>query len=109
MILVNNAKDAIKSYKETIGQRDYPGLIRFDITKQLNTLKLSISDNGGGIDETILPRLFTPYLTTKGEQGTGIGLKLAKTIIEAGFGGMISARNSETGACFSIEIKLPPR
>lgn len=108
LILVNNAKDAIKSYKEEIGKRDYPGVIRFDITKQLNTIKLSISDNGGGINEAILPRLFTPYLTTKGEQGTGIGLKLAKTIIEAGFGGMISAHNTETGACFSIEIKLPP-
>ncbi|HEU5120310.1 MAG TPA: HAMP domain-containing sensor histidine kinase [Candidatus Nitrosocosmicus sp.] len=48
---------------------------------------LSITDKGKGIDPDILPRLFTKF-TTKSSQGTGFGLYLAKSIIEA-HGGQI--------------------
>ena len=104
LILINNAKDAIKAYKAANTDPDYSGKIRFEISQKINLLNLIVCDNGGGIDASILPRLFTPYLTTKGEQGTGIGLKLAKTIIETGFNGTIMAGNRNGGACFDIQI-----
>ena len=104
LILINNAKDAIKTYKGLKTDPEYSGKIRFEISRKIDMLNLVVCDNGGGIDPSILPRLFTPYVTTKGEQGTGIGLKLAKTIIETGFNGTITAGNKNDGACFDIRI-----
>jgi len=48
--------------------------------------------------------IFKPYVSTKGENGTGIGLYIAQGIIEQKFGGKISARNIENGVEFTIEI-----
>ena len=40
-----------------------------------------IRDNGPGIDEEVLPQLFQPFFTTKGERGTGLGLWVSRGII----------------------------
>jgi signal transduction histidine kinase len=66
---------------------------------------ISIKDKGKGIDE-VLPRLFSKFVT-KSEQGTGLGLYIAKNIIEA-HGGQICARNNknEKGATFSFSLPL---
>jgi two-component system nitrogen regulation sensor histidine kinase NtrY len=62
---------------------------------------LEVRDNGPGIDEQILPRIFVPYFTTKPE-GSGIGLALARQIMMA-HGGTIRASNAETGgAVFTL-------
>ena len=68
---------------------------------------VSIRDRGKGIDHEILPKLFTKF-TTKSSQGTGLGLYLAKSIIEA-HGGQIWAQNNydeEKGATFSFTLPL---
>jgi signal transduction histidine kinase len=66
---------------------------------------VTITDNGGGIPEEILDRLFDPYFTTKGpDQGTGIGLFMSKTIIEKNMAGKLTVCNVGKGARFSIEI-----
>ncbi|MBJ6723390.1 ATP-binding protein [Geomesophilobacter sediminis] len=66
---------------------------------------VTISDNAGGIDPAILDRIFDPYFTTRGpEQGTGIGLYLAKMIIEKNLRGRLSAANVAEGAQFRIEV-----
>ncbi|MBS1214738.1 MAG: domain S-box [Proteobacteria bacterium] len=66
---------------------------------------LSIEDNAGGIAEAIMPRIFEPYFTTK-EQGSGIGLYMAKTIIERNMRGTIDAANGPLGAIFTVTIPL---
>ena len=67
---------------------------------------LSISDNAGGIDEDILSKIFNPYFTTKHQSmGTGLGLHIAKMIIEDNMGGSLSAKNNKDGATFTIRIK----
>lgn len=69
--------------------------------------KIIIKDNGGGIPKELLPdKLFENYVTTKGEKGTGIGLKLCRSVIEKKMGGKISASNSSNGAVFTIELPL---
>ncbi|WP_026841401.1 hybrid sensor histidine kinase/response regulator [Citrifermentans bremense] len=69
---------------------------------------VTISDNGGGIDEKIIGKIFDPYFTTKFKaQGTGLGLYMAKMIIEKNMGGRLSARNTKAGAEFTIELPLP--
>jgi signal transduction histidine kinase len=68
---------------------------------------VSIRDRGKGIDPDILPRLFTKF-TTKSNQGTGLGLYIAKSIIEA-HGGQIWAQNNyndEKGATFSFSLPI---
>jgi signal transduction histidine kinase len=67
---------------------------------------VSIKDKGKGIDEEILPRLFNKFVT-KSEKGTGLGLFIAKNIIEA-HGGQIWAQNNknEKGATFSFSLPI---
>ena len=66
---------------------------------------VTIADNAGGIKEDILAKIFDAYFTTKElGKGTGVGLFLSKTIIEANMGGRLSARNINGGAEFTIEV-----
>lgn len=66
---------------------------------------LTVTDNGGGIKMDIMDKIFDPYFTTKNlGKGTGIGLYLAKAIIEKNMGGHITVRNVEGGAEFRIEV-----
>lgn len=77
--------------------------ITITITDENGKSKLTISDNGGGIDESILPKIFDPYFTTKEPgKGTGIGLYMSKIIIEQNMGGTLSARNYADGVEFII-------
>ena len=66
---------------------------------------ITVTDNAGGIPEEILGRVFEPYFTTKAsDKGTGIGLFMAKTIIEKNMNGRLSVSNTREGAAFRIEI-----
>ncbi len=69
-------------------------------------IKLDIIDNAGGIDDSILDKLFEPYFTTKHKSnGTGLGLYISKMIIEESMHGRLSVQNVIGGAMFSIEIE----
>lgn len=98
--LINNSLEAILENRQKIS--DEPK-IRIEIREDKSITKLSITDNGGGIPQTIMENLFMPYNSTKGEAGTGIGLTLAKTIIEEHHNGTITAKNIDGGAIFLIE------
>ena len=60
-----------------------------------------IKDNGGGIKIKPIESIFESYGTDK-ETGSGIGLFIAKTIVEQKFGGKIKVYNTKDGACFEI-------
>jgi signal transduction histidine kinase len=68
---------------------------------------VSIKDNGQGIDPEILPRLFTKFATKSDAGGTGLGLFICKSIVEA-HGGRIWAENNtnEKGATFYFSLPL---
>lgn len=64
-----------------------------------------ISDNGGGIREPVIDRIFEPYFTSKqGTEGTGLGLYMSKIIIEKNMQGRLTARNTAEGAEFRIVV-----
>jgi signal transduction histidine kinase len=71
---------------------------------------VSVKDTGCGIDYEILPRLFSKFATKSETGGTGLGLYICKSIVEA-HGGKIWAENnkSEKGAtfCFTLPCALP--
>jgi signal transduction histidine kinase len=109
--LINNARDAILDRREkdqtAWAQR---GSVRFDFYQTDGRTIITVSDNGGGIPEEALNRLFEPYFTTKGpSRGTGLGLYLSKVIIEDHMRGKLSARNHAQGATFTIELPLPEK
>ena len=71
-----------------------------------DSVVVHVKDSGKGIDEEIVPRLFTKFATNS-ETGTGLGLFIAKSIVEA-HGGKIWAENNdgEKGATFSFSLPL---
>ncbi|MFW6307938.1 MAG: ATP-binding protein [Campylobacterales bacterium] len=100
LIIFNNAKDAILEHDIKNGK------IECSFGKDGRFGVVKIKDNGGGIPEFLLPKLFDAYVTTKGEKGTGIGLQIAKSIIEDNMKGSLKAQNIEGGAMFTIKIPL---
>ena len=66
---------------------------------------VNIKDTGSGIDTEILPKLFTKFVT-KSETGTGLGLFICKSIVEA-HGGKIWAENNTDGKGATFNLSLP--
>jgi K+-sensing histidine kinase KdpD len=58
------------------------GSISIASRKENNHITITVKDNGSGIDSDVLPKLFTKFVT-KSEKGTGLGLYISKSIIEA--------------------------
>jgi signal transduction histidine kinase len=69
-----------------------------------------VFDNGIGMDRETIDKLFTPFFSSKGEKGTGLGLFISNKIIEQ-HGGNIKVKSTEgEGTLFSIKIpKILPK
>ena len=68
-------------------------------------ISISVSDNGGGIDPSVMEAIFDPYFTTKHDtKGMGIGLYMSKIIIEEHMEGRITVENYGPGARFTITL-----
>lgn len=102
--LISNARDAIINEKE---KKDFKGKIDIEIDIKGNYGVIDIRDNGEGIDENIIDRIFEPYFSTKPQgEGTGIGLYMSKIIIEKNMQGTLRLENREVGVSFIIEFYL---
>ncbi len=97
--ILGNAKDAIQQRQV----RD--GKVEITIGADDVYAYVAIRDNGGGIPEDVLEKIFDPYFTTR-EKGTGIGLYMSKMIIETNMNGRIEVRNVGEGAEFRIATPL---
>ncbi len=71
-----------------------------------HTVKLTIRDNAGGIAAEPIEEIFEPFKSRKSRPSTGIGLYMARLIVEEKFGGTIAAFNTEEGATFVIELPV---
>ncbi len=96
----------IKNAKEIIVERKIiEKKIEIIINDKQDGIEIKICDNGGGIPNNIIDKIFNPYFSTKDEgSGTGLGLYMSKTIIEKHLNGTISVYNTKEGACFKIEL-----
>ena len=99
VIILNNAKDIlVQNEVET-------PTIEIRLFKEEGALMIEIYDNGGGLQPELLTKIFEPYFTTKHKsQGTGLGLYIAKVVIEESLTGQLSVKNTNDGACFKIKI-----
>ena len=95
--LIQNALDALAG-------RDSPRIVvRSALTG--HDVEVSVEDNGAGIDESVLERIFEPYVTTKAK-GTGLGLAIVKKIVEEHRGRIQVANVKPHGAQVSITLPL---
>jgi PAS domain S-box-containing protein len=68
---------------------------------------ITIEDNGGGIPQDVITKIFEPYFTTKHQsKGKGLGLHLSYKIITESFYGNLYVQNTQNGAKFFIELPL---
>jgi len=104
-ILINNAKDAIKSANSVDSSKC--GKLIINIYRKNDKGIIEVIDNGTGIQEDIIETIFEPYFTTKfSASGTGIGLYIAKNIIENRMKGLLVAKNLGNGSSFTITLAL---
>lgn len=68
-------------------------------------VRITIDDTGGGVDKKTLEKLFEPYYSTKNNIGSGLGLYMAKILIEEHLQGDLQANNSETGLIYTITLQ----
>jgi signal transduction histidine kinase len=84
-----------------------PGLIEIAAEREEDTLKILVADNGPGIPEEILPRIFRPNVSTKpgSTRRSGLGLHIVASIVKR-YDGKVTAGNREKsgGAVFTISL-----
>ncbi len=98
MNIVHNAMTAIVKISQQNGEID------ISLNSVGDKLNICIVDNGGGIDEKNLDKIFDPYFTTR-ENGSGIGLYMSKIIIEHHMQGYLNVQNYHDGTKFCIELR----
>ncbi|HLO82352.1 MAG TPA: ATP-binding protein [Chitinophagaceae bacterium] len=100
--IINNAFYAVNE-KRKQGAVDYKPLIELNTSCQDGKLLVTIKDNGNGIPESIMNKIFQPFFTTKPSgQGTGLGLSLSYDVVRA-HGGEIRVESKEgQGTIFSV-------
>ena len=95
--LIKNAIQAISVNED--------GLISIKVVKEDSFYRVSIEDNGFGIDPDQKEKIFVPYFTTK-TTGTGIGLPIAKQIIENHNGDISFTSSKESGTVFTVILPI---
>jgi signal transduction histidine kinase len=110
-VISNLLSNAFKSIKE----HGKGGTVTIDIKNRVRAggpnkkdleIVVSISDEGNGIDGNILPNLFSKFVSTYSSKGTGLGLFISKSIVEA-HRGQIWCRNNDHGKGATFGFSLP--
>src|SRR5204862_1889209 len=104
--LITNAFYAVTEKKKQAGE-DYEPIVSVSTKKVNSKVEIKVKDNGNGIPQKVLDKIFQPFFTTKPTgQGTGLGLSLSYDIIKA-HGGQISVESNEKeGAVFCIALPV---
>jgi len=96
--LLNNAVDALSECdKEEL---------KIKIVTQIkgDNITISIIDNANGINDEDILHIFEPYFSTKGKNGTGLGLYMSQMIVQKQLSGKLEVSTSKNGSVFTISI-----
>lgn len=104
MNIITNSREAIIiKRQQDSGKEVNKDEIVVELNQRKDKVIIKIRDSGGGIQNKDIDSVFMRYFTTKSE-GTGIGLYMAKVIIEKNMHGRLYAKNIQNGTEFSIEL-----
>lgn len=98
-VLINLVNNAVYALRETENGR-------IQLTAEINErgrAVLKVIDNGCGIAEDVLDKVFVPFFTTK-QEGSGIGLSISQSIIRAHGGSIWVQSQSQTGTVFTLRL-----
>ena len=110
--LINNAFYAVDEKKKhasaNSAQNGFEPIVLVSTKKNNGNVEIRVSDNGNGIPQKVLDKIFQPFFTTKPTgQGTGLGLSLAYDIVTKGHGGDLRVHAKEgEGSEFIIDLPL---
>ena len=100
-VINNMISNAIQSYNGKPNQK-----IDLNLSVKNDNIIIQVKDYGPGIPKEVQDKLFKEMITTKGKNGTGLGLFVSYSTIKAHFNGDITCTSSKTGTTFSIIIPL---
>ncbi len=105
--LINNAFYAVGDRKKQM-EDGYEPTVTVSTKKLVDKVEISVADNGSGIPQNVIDKIFQPFFTTKPTgQGTGLGLSLSYDIITKGHGGQLKVETKEgEGSCFIISLPI---
>jgi signal transduction histidine kinase len=93
--LVNNAFYAV-SERKAAGEDDYQPTVNINTKKLTDSVEIKVRDNGLGIPEEVLDKIFQPFFTTKPTgEGTGLGLSMSYDIVTKGHNGQIKVTSKK--------------
>jgi signal transduction histidine kinase len=82
------------------------GVIEIQLEVEADAAVLSVRDSGAGMSEAVQRRLFTPFFTTKGQSGSGLGLHVVKSVVEEQRGQISVESAPERGSTFRLRLPL---
>jgi signal transduction histidine kinase len=98
--LIDNALDAMGD----------SGTLRLSAHAETGVMVIEVADTGGGMPSDVAARAFEAFYTTKDVgKGTGLGLDIARRIVEERHGGSITLDTGPDGTTFRVRLPLPPR
>lgn len=115
-VLLNTGKHALantlmvlfdNSIHQLISTNTKEPTIKISVMEADNGMAIYFGDNGGGIRATPVEKIFEPSYSTKAGDGSGLGLSLAKKLVEENLNGKLSVKNTTNGALFTIFIPKP--
>jgi two-component system sensor kinase FixL len=98
MNLVHNALDSL-----ALAQIEAKDLLISTRGTAGGDVEISVADNGGGVQDSVVNRMFDPFCSTK-STGTGLGLPISRTIVRAHNGVLEYLPNEPRGACFRVQL-----
>jgi len=107
--LIDNAYDAMMQRKAENHDPEFQGRLRITANVRPGHMEIGVLDNGMGVKEKDVEKLFTPFFTTKlsSKKGTGLGLYVIKKIIEENHGGKITLSSEYmVGTLFTIILPI---
>lgn len=83
------------------------GSFTISVRREERSLVLEVSDTGEGMDEDVQNRMFEPFFSSSREGGTGLGMSIVKSIVDAHDGLLTFSSRKDQGTTFRISIPIP--